>query len=161
MARLASLWRPPHRVAARLMASTSGRLWRTRRAALEAIALSEERARRAQTLADGSQQFAEDGLDVPGVLDAVARLTGEVLGDLSIVRLLADDRQRLLPGSAWHSDPDALSQARAALASEAEGQVLGMSRQVLETGRSLRASEVTQDIRTTISPVHHDYIERH
>jgi PAS domain S-box-containing protein len=144
-----------------LTGTIGGRLQNLRHAAQRTLALSEQRAARAQALADSSQAFAEGGLDVDGVLNAVARLTGEVLGDLAVVRLLSDDQQRLLPGGVWHADPMALAAAQAALALEGESQALGMSRQVLESGRPLRLSEVTGGDRAATSSVHRDYLARY
>jgi PAS domain S-box-containing protein len=81
------------------------------------------------------------------------------MGDLCVVRLIDTDRQRLLPASVWHDDPVAREHAQRALAQEVQSQNLGLSRTVLETGKTLRVSD-SPDAWTGVSPVHRSYVDQ-
>lgn len=66
-------------------------------------------AARMEALAEISRTFTEAGLDSQSVLDAVARCAAELIGDMCIISLYSEDRQRVSHIAFHHLDPKILS----------------------------------------------------
>ncbi|MDP9372635.1 MAG: PAS domain S-box protein, partial [Chloroflexota bacterium] len=124
----------------------------------------EDRARllaRARALAEAAQAFAEAQLDLPRVLDTVARQLGAVPGDVCIIRLLSEDRRWLVPAAIHHPDPAALAFLRAMLAEAPQRSDEGLNGRVVQTGQPLLIPVVDrQEYRRLIKPEHRAYAER-
>lgn len=73
----------------------------------EARAVVEAARRRAALLAEASRAMAEVSLDLTSVLETVARLVAEAVGDGCIIRLVSDDGTRFVPAAAHHPNPAA------------------------------------------------------
>jgi signal transduction histidine kinase/DNA-binding NarL/FixJ family response regulator len=67
-----------------------------------------DHAARLQVLASAARAFAEAGTDYQAVLDRVARVTAELLGDTCSIRLLSADGERLEMKAIYDIDPTAL-----------------------------------------------------
>lgn len=74
----------------------------------ELAALVEESRRsaaRLRVLAEASQLFAEASLELPALLEAVARKIADELGDMLVIWLIAEDGSSLVPAAMRHRDP--------------------------------------------------------
>jgi signal transduction histidine kinase/PAS domain-containing protein len=67
-----------------------------------------DHAARLQVLASAARAFAEAGTDYQAVLDRVARVTAELLGDTCSIRLLSADGEHLEMKALYDIDPTAL-----------------------------------------------------
>ncbi|HET8629925.1 MAG TPA: GAF domain-containing sensor histidine kinase [Thermomicrobiales bacterium] len=127
------------------------------RAAEEAQA----QAARLALLADASRAFAEAGLDLPAVLDRVARQVVASLGDTCVIRLLSADGRWLEPVAVYHPDPEARAFGDAMLARAPERADEGLNGRVMRTGEPVFLPVVDQDaFRAAIKPEYREYFER-
>jgi signal transduction histidine kinase len=86
------------------LAIDNARLLRKARAA---EAESRRNAARLRILVEVDQLLAEAGLDLPAVLDVIARKVSEVIGDGCVLQLMAEDGAFLEPVTIHHPDPEA------------------------------------------------------
>ncbi|WNG41289.1 GAF domain-containing protein [Archangium violaceum] len=86
------------------LAIDNARLLRKARAA---EAESRHHAARLRILVDVDRMLAEAGLDLPAVLDVIARKVSEVIGDGCVLQLMAEDGDFLEPVTIHHPDPEA------------------------------------------------------
>ncbi|KFA93003.1 GAF domain-containing sensor histidine kinase [Archangium violaceum] len=86
------------------MAIDNARLLRKARSA---EAESRRNAARLRSLVDVDKLLAEAGLDLPAVLDVIARKVSEVMGDGCVLQLMAEDGAFLEPVTIHHPDPEA------------------------------------------------------
>jgi signal transduction histidine kinase len=86
------------------MAIDNARLLRKARSA---EAESRRNAARLRSLVEVDKLLAEAGLDLPAVLDVIARKVSEVLGDGCVLQLMAQDGDYLEPVTIHHPDPEA------------------------------------------------------
>lgn len=104
-----------------------------RRVAEEAQEQLRRHATALQALADASHDFSAAVPDFQRLLDTIARQIGEATGDLSALRLLSDDGERLLPGAAWYHDPE-IEQATRDLLEATQDINRGQWRDLLQKG---------------------------
>ncbi|HYO74212.1 MAG TPA: GAF domain-containing sensor histidine kinase, partial [Archangium sp.] len=86
------------------MAIDNARLLRKARSA---EAESRRNAARLRSLVEVDKLLAEAGLDLPAVLDVIARKVSEVLGDGCVLQLMAEDGAFLEPVTIHHPEPEA------------------------------------------------------
>ncbi|MCY1083160.1 GAF domain-containing sensor histidine kinase [Archangium lansingense] len=86
------------------MAIDNARLLRKARSA---EAESRRNAARLRILVEVDQLLAEAGLDLPAVLDVIARKVSEVMGDGCVLQLMAEDGAFLEPVTIHHPEPEA------------------------------------------------------
>jgi signal transduction histidine kinase len=86
------------------LAIDNARLLRKARAA---EAESRRNAARLRILVEVDRLLAEAGLDLPAVLDVIARKVSEVIGDGCVLQLMAEDGAFLEPVTIHHPDPEA------------------------------------------------------
>ena len=86
------------------LAIDNARLLRKARAA---EAESRRNAARLRILVEVDRLLAEAGLDLPAVLDVIARKVSEVIGDGCVLQLMAEDGAWLEPVTVHHPDPEA------------------------------------------------------
>ncbi|HZH15718.1 MAG TPA: GAF domain-containing protein [Archangium sp.] len=86
------------------MAIDNARLLRKTRSA---EAESRRNAARLRSIVEVDRLLAEAGLDLPAVLDVIARKVSEVLGDGCVLQLMAEDGAFLEPVTIHHPDPEA------------------------------------------------------
>ncbi len=140
------------------LAVDNARLYRE---AQEARSQLERQAARLNALAEASQSFSEARLDLPTLLDTVARRVVETIGDVCVIRLLSADGRRLEPAAIFHPDPEALAFAREMLADTPEGVDEGLNGRVMRAGRPLLIPVVDQAaVRAAIKPEYWPYLER-
>lgn len=123
---------------------------------------TQEQAERLGALAEASQLFAAASLDMPALLDTVARQVTHAIGDLGMVGLLSDDRGALRLAAVAHAD----AEAREALAQLLSRFPLGDDEG--GRGRALRAGEAQlipviapEQLRALLGPEHWPHIERY
>lgn len=80
-----------------------------------ARAAAEAGQRKLAALARASHMFSEHALDLPALLDTVAQLVAETIGDSCIIRLPAHDEQPASLYAAYHPDPAVRAVLRAAI----------------------------------------------
>ncbi|HEX5163860.1 MAG TPA: ATP-binding protein, partial [Thermomicrobiales bacterium] len=122
---------------------------------------AQQAAARLRALAEASHAFAEASLDLPAVLDAVARSAGELIGDQCILRLLSDESDLLPAVAVYHPDGERRAQLAEFLAREAQHANEGLVGSVVATGRPVFIPATDLDaLRTTITAGHVEDIER-
>jgi signal transduction histidine kinase len=115
---------------------------------------------RLEILARSSEAFAAARLDYQTVLDTVARLVSELMGDACDVRLLSPDGGWLQTVALYHADPDRRAGLRAFY--RAPGPVgQGVSGRVLRTGQPvLLPSLSSPEAVALLSPQGRQYLQR-
>jgi signal transduction histidine kinase len=116
------------------LAIDNARLLRKARAAEEE---SRRSAARLHVLVQVSQLIAEAGLDLPNVLDVLARKVSEAIGDACVLQLLSADRENLSVVSVHHPDPDARAVLEEAMHRFPARRGEGLSGRVAATGQPL------------------------
>ncbi|WP_342377554.1 GAF domain-containing protein [Myxococcus stipitatus] len=116
------------------LAMDNARLFRAARAAEEE---SRRSAARLHVLVQVSQLIAEAGLDLPTVLDVLARKVSEALGGGCVLQLLAEDREQLELVAAHHPDPAARGVLESSLRMNPARVGEGLSGRVVATGQTL------------------------
>ncbi len=140
------------------LAVDNARLYREAQEARDQLA---RQAARLNVLAEASRAFAEARLDLPALLEAIARRVVETLGDVCVIRLLSDDGRRLEPVAMYHPDPEALAFGRAMVDEAPEGVDEGLNGRVMRSGRPLLIPVVDQrELRDAIKPEYRPYLER-
>jgi signal transduction histidine kinase len=109
-------------------------LFRKARAAEEE---SRRGAARLHVLVQVSQLIAEAGLDLPTVLDVLARKVSEAIGDACVLQLLSQDREHLDVVSVHHPDPEARGVLELSLRRHPARRGEGLSGRVAATGQTL------------------------
>ena len=116
------------------LAIDNARLLRKARAAEEE---SRRSAARLHVLVQVSQLIAEAGLDLPNVLDVLARKVSEAIGDACVLQLLSSDREHLDVVSVHHPDPEARAVLEESLRRHPARRGEGLSGRVAATGQTL------------------------
>jgi len=116
------------------LAIDNARLLRKARAAEEE---SRRSAARLHVLVQVSQLIAEAGLDLPNVLDVLARKVSEAIGDACVLQLLSADREHLDVVSVHHPDPEARTVLEESLRRHPARRGEGLSGRVAATGHTL------------------------
>src|SRR5688572_16425201 len=127
------------------------------RAAFDAAARNQARL---EILARSSQIFAAARLDYQTVLDTVAQLVSELVGDACDVRLLSPDGQWLQTVALYHPDPERLASLRAFYRAPSSA-AQGASGRVVRTGQPVLIPVVeAEPAEGTLSPQGRKYLER-
>ena len=121
---------------ARLQAEASGRRMRL----LEED--SRQSAARLHLLVRVSQLVAEAGLNLPQVLDVLAREVAEAIGDGCILQLVSEDGQWLEPAAVHHPDAVALALLETPVRAQRVRVGEGLQGAALSTGHTLRAASL-------------------
>ncbi len=126
---------------------------------------AEERARRQavrlEVLARASQAFAAARLDLPAVLDTVARQTVEALGDGCIIRLVSDDGGWFIPAAAHYPNPEALSFLWGLLRATPHPIDEGLVGRVAASGEPLLLAAPSQaEMRAALKPEYRAFLDR-
>lgn len=112
------------------------------------------RRSRAQTMrmsviAEVSRALTEARLDLPTVMETVARRVAELVGDHCVVSLLSDDRKALGLIANYHTDPARRQAVADLLASAPSSDGFGLTRVVVTTGEPLLIDDLERDERLT------------
>ncbi|MEW5986873.1 MAG: GAF domain-containing sensor histidine kinase [Chloroflexota bacterium] len=135
---------------------------RTRQDREQAEEQVRQQAIRANALAEFSQLLAEVTLDFQAVLETVARRLVELIGDVSLIRLLSEDQQWLNPAAFYHPDPEAFHFMRELLAKAPQRITEGPTGQVARTGQPLLIASLPQAaLRAQIDPAYAAYFDRY
>ncbi|MCE9668331.1 GAF domain-containing protein [Myxococcus stipitatus] len=141
------------------MAMDNARLFRDARAAEEE---SRRSAARLHVLVQVSQLIAEAGLDLPTVLDVLARKVSEALGGACVLQLLDDDRTQLEVVAAHHPDPQAREVLDLALRLHPARVGGGLSGRVVAVGQTLFVPRLSaEELRQDASPEGVTFLERY
>ncbi len=116
-------------------------------------------AARLEALAEASRVFAS-GLDYKTTLDTVARRLAEIIGDGTLIRVISQDGDWLVPVAVWHPNPDRLALRRRILAMAPQRVREGTTARVLESGEPLRVPRVTPEfVHERMKPEYWPYLE--
>ena len=122
---------------------------------------AQQAAARLRALAEASHAFAEASLDLPAVLDAVARSAGELIGDQCILRLLSDDSTHLPAVAVYHPNADRRAFLEDFLGREVQRADEGLVGSVVTTGNPVFLPAISQDeLRAAITAGHVEDVER-
>jgi signal transduction histidine kinase len=116
------------------LAIDNARLFRQAREAEEE---SRRSAARLHVLVQVSQLIAEAGLDLPTVLDVLARKVSEAIGDACVLQLLSEDGERLEAVAVHHSRGEARAVLDESLRRYPARVGEGLSGRVVATGQTL------------------------
>ncbi|MCC6629473.1 MAG: PAS domain S-box protein [Chloroflexi bacterium] len=129
----------------------------TEHAALAAT-LADQRARD-QALGVVTRALNEVGLRPDAMLATVARLAGEMVGDLAILWLVSPDGRWLEPAALYHADADFLTTAREVATSEPHPVDAGVNGQVVQTGTAQRVTaDSPEALARQILPPHANHL---
>jgi signal transduction histidine kinase len=118
-------------------------------------------ASRLHTLAEASQTFAAEHLELGPLLETVARRTAELVGDVCTIRLLSPDGNTLTVAAFFHRDREAHEALAPLLSASAQPADRGLAASVVATGRPLRIPVADQDeMRQALDPRYWPYLER-
>ncbi|MCP3104155.1 ATP-binding protein [Myxococcus sp. K15C18031901] len=141
------------------MAMDNARLFRDARAAEEE---SRRSAARLHVLVQVSQLIAEAGLDLPTVLDVLARKVSEALGGACVLQLLDEDRTMLEVEAAHHPDPEAREVLGLSLRLHPARVGAGLSGRVAAAGQTLFVPRLSaEELREDVSPEGVTFLERY
>lgn len=116
---------------------------------------------RVKMLDEVGRVLAEASTDYRAVLDIIVRHTAELIGDVSLVSLLSEDREWLLPAAFHHSNPEARALADHLLTTKPYRVSDGVSGHVAKTGQAVRISEAsTDEVLAVIKPEWRTYADR-
>lgn len=112
-----------------------------------ALARDETRAqaKRLSILADASNAFAAARLDQQSILDTVARVVAEAIGDVCLIRLVSADGAYLQLAAIHDPDPDALMATKAFLGPLTHRIDEGLSGRVISSGSPILIPETNPD----------------
>ncbi|MCP3137231.1 sensor histidine kinase [Pyxidicoccus xibeiensis] len=141
------------------LAIDNARLLRKARVAEEE---SRRSAARLHILVQVSQLIAEAGLDLPTVLDVLARKVSEAIGDACVLQLLSADREHLEVVSIHHPDPQARGVLEESLWRCPPQVGEGLSGRVAATGQTLFVPRLTaQELHGERLPECVSFLERY
>ncbi|HUL57879.1 MAG TPA: ATP-binding protein [Anaeromyxobacteraceae bacterium] len=127
-----------------------------RRRAEEAL---RRQAARLAALAEASRVFAA-GLDYKATLDTVARRLAETIGDGTLIRVVSQDGDWLVPVAVWHPNPERLALRRRILAAAPQRTSEGITARVLESGEPLRVPRLTREfVHERMKPEYWAYLD--
>ncbi|NMB90527.1 MAG: PAS domain S-box protein [Chloroflexi bacterium] len=116
----------------------------------------------AMAQAEISKSIAVAGPEYQPMLDTIVRRIAELMGDASILHLLSEDGEWLMPAAVYHVDPqiyEILSRLIEASPTRASEELTGI---VIQTGHSLLVPEVNlEEIRARVRPEFWPAIERY
>ncbi|HEX8441186.1 GAF domain-containing protein [Archangium sp.] len=124
------------------LAIDNARLLRKARAA---EAESRWNAARLRILVEVDRLLAEAGLDLPAVLDVIARKVSEVIGDGCVLQLMAEDGAFLEPVTIHHPDPEARWLLAGTVHARRQRLGEGLHGAVVSQGRAVLLPDVDQD----------------
>jgi signal transduction histidine kinase/uncharacterized protein YigA (DUF484 family) len=142
------------------LAIDNARLLRKARAA---EAESRRNAARLRILVEVDGLLAEAGLDLPAVLDVIARKVSEVIGDGCVLQLLAEDGAFLEPVTIHHPEPEARWLLAGTVHARRQRLGEGLHGGVVSTGRAVLLPDVDpEEVRSRGSlPEYGPYLERY
>ncbi len=119
-------------------------------------------AERLRILADASREFSAMTYDQDRLLEAVARRLGELVGDMCVIRPVAEDGEWLeSTGAAYHRDPALLAATREVMLSGRQRVGEGVSGRVAATGQPLLTPTIsTSDFAASSEPRYRPLLER-
>ncbi|CAA9552089.1 MAG: hypothetical protein AVDCRST_MAG19-904 [uncultured Thermomicrobiales bacterium] len=128
----------------------------------EARAAAEAAQRQTALLAAASRAFAEAGPDLSTVLETVARLVAEAIGDGCIIRLVTPDGAHFVPAGAYHPDPEALAYLWEILRATTHPVADGLVGQVVRSGEMLLIPSLPPDeMRARLKPEFRPFLDRY
>ncbi len=142
------------------LAIDNARLLRKARAA---EAESRRNAARLRILVEVDRLLAEAGLDLPAVLDVIARKVSEVIGDGCVLQLMSEDSAFLEPVTIHHPDPEARWLLAGTVHARRQNAGEGLHGGVVSTGRAVLLADVDPadaPSRSTL-PEYGPYLERY
>ena len=142
------------------LAIDNARLLRKARAA---EAESRRNAARLRILVEVDSLLAEAGLDLPAVLDVIARKVSEVIGDGCVLQLMSEDSAFLEPVTIHHPDPEARWLLAGTVHARRQKAGEGLHGGVVSTGRAVLLADVDpEEARSRGSlPEYGPYLERY
>jgi signal transduction histidine kinase len=118
-------------------------------------------ASRLHTLAEASQMFAAEHLELGPLLETVVRRTAELVGDVCTIRLLSPDARTLTVAAFFHRDREAHDALRPLLSAGSQPADRGLAASVVATGRPLRIPVADpEEIRRALDPHYWPYLDR-
>jgi PAS domain S-box-containing protein len=116
-------------------------------------------ATRLEALAEASRVFAS-GLDYKTTLETVARRLSELIGDGSLIRVVSQEGEWLLPVAVYHPVPERAALRRRELSLAPQRTSEGLTARVLASGRTLRIPHLSLDvIHAEMKPEYWPYLE--
>jgi signal transduction histidine kinase len=142
------------------LAIDNARLLRKARAA---EAESRRNAARLRILVEVDRLLAEAGLDLPAVLDVIARKVSEVIGDGCVLQLMSEDNAFLEPVTIHHPDPEARWLLAGTVHARRQKLGEGLHGGVVSSGRAVLLADVDpSEARSRSSlPEYGPYLERY
>jgi signal transduction histidine kinase len=123
------------------MAIDNARLLRKARAA---EAESRHHAARLRILVEVDRLLAEAGLDLPAVLDVIARKVSEVIGDGCVLQLMDEDGAYLEPVTIHHPDPEARWLLAGTVHARRQKQGDGLHGSTVSSGRAVLLPDIDE-----------------
>ncbi|HSY22872.1 MAG TPA: PAS domain S-box protein [Polyangiaceae bacterium] len=126
------------------------------------MARRQQIADRLRVLADASHDFAATTYDYARLLDVVATRLGEIVGDVCMIRAVAEDGEWIEPkGAVYHRDPAMVSLVRTVQASAPQRVGEGVSGRVVASGQGLLLPHVEPEaIVAAADPPYRPLLER-
>ncbi|HEU4325960.1 MAG TPA: ATP-binding protein [Roseiflexaceae bacterium] len=122
---------------------------------------AQQHAARMQLLAESSRVFAEASLNLPLLLEQIARHIATHIGDCCVIRLLSADGVWLEPVAIAHPDPQALALLRTIVAEEPLAVGEGITGRAVLQGRPVLIETLSpEDARALIKPGYLPYLDR-
>ncbi|MFL5359002.1 GAF domain-containing sensor histidine kinase [Archangium sp.] len=142
------------------MAIDNARLLRKARAA---EAESRHHAARLRILVDVDRLLAEAGLDLPAVLDVIARKVSEVIGDGCVLQLMDEEGAYLEPVTIHHPEPEARWLLAGTVHARRQRPGEGLHGGIVSSGRAVLLPDVDEaEARASHSlPEYLPYLERY
>ena len=123
--------------------------------------LIQQDAARAETMAETSRSLVEAGTDQQAILNAVARTTATIIGNVCIIRLLSNDGEYLDPAAIYHADPKTLAFMQEKFAGVRQRTNTGLAGQVFTTGQPVLMPAVSFDEISHMASHHYVAILKH
>jgi PAS domain S-box-containing protein len=126
------------------------------------MARRQQIADRLRVLADASHDFAATTYDYGRLLDVVASRLGEIVGDMCMIRAVAEDGEWLeAKGAVYHRDPAMVSLVRSVQAAAPQRVGEGVSGRVVASGQGLLLPRVDPSaIAASADPPYRPLVER-
>jgi PAS domain S-box-containing protein len=126
------------------------------------MARRQQIADRLRVLADASHEFAATTYDYARLLDVVATRLGEIVGDVCMIRAVAEGGEWIEPkGAVYHRDPAMVSLVRSVQAAAPQRVGEGVSGRVVASGQGLLLPHVEPEaIVASADPPYRPLLER-
>ncbi len=134
---------------------------RAEEAILESAGEAERLAARLRILSEASREFSVATTSFQDLLDLVVRRLSELVGELCVIRLIAEDGEWLEPGPVYHPDPEIVAAAHQVMSALPQRVGEGISGRVAATGQPAFVPVITTaQVAAQTEPKYRPFIER-